>query len=73
MVSATTIILLGGLALFVFAGGVGVSRSAFAQAKSDFSKIRSGVQDNELVVNTIDRFVMQTKNNPKDKAGEMIF
>ena len=70
MVSAQTILILGGLALFIFAGGVGLSRTAFGQARTDFKSITGGISDR---VKRISLNKMNTKNNAVDDAGEMIF
>ena len=69
MVSAQTILILGGLALFVFAGGVGLSKTAFGQARTDLKSITGGISDR---VKRISLNKMNTKNNPTDDAGEMI-
>ncbi len=45
MVSAQTILILGGLALFVFAGGIGISKTAFGQVKTDFKSITGGISE----------------------------
>ena len=70
MVSAQTILILGGLALFVFAGGVGLSKTAFGQARTDLKSITGGISDR---VKRISLNKMNTKNNATDEAGEMIF
>ncbi len=72
MVSAQTILILGGLALFVVAGGVGISQNAFGQAKTDFTRIKGNISGNETVINLSERFKKARQNNPTDKAGEMI-
>ncbi len=72
MVSAQTILILGGVALFIFAGGVGLSTQAFGQVKTDFTKIKSGISKNDTIVNAVNRFRSSRENNPTDKAGEMI-
>ncbi len=69
MVSATTLLLFGGLALFVFAGGVGLSKSAFGQVKTDFKMLTGGISSRvKGITNNINDF----SNNPSDRAGEMI-
>jgi len=70
MVSAQTILILGGLALFIFAGGVGLSKTAFGQARTDLKSITGGISDR---VKRISLNKMNTKNNATDEAGEMIF
>ena len=70
MVSASAIILIGGLALFVFAGGVGLSKTAFGQVKTDFKMITGGISER---VKGITNKNIDTTTNPMDRAGEMIF
>jgi len=70
MVSATSLLLIGGLALFVFAGGVGLSKTAFGQVQTDFKKITGGISER---VKGITNKNMDSTNNPTDRAGEMIF
>jgi len=70
MVSATTILVIGGLAVFVFAGGVGLSKTAFGQIQTDFKMITGGISSR---VKGITQNKMDVENNPMDKAGEMIF
>ncbi len=69
MVSANTIIILGGLALFIFAGGVGLSKTAFGQVKTDFKSITGDISARvKGITNNKNDF----SNNPSDRAGEMI-
>jgi len=70
MVSAQTVLILGGLALFVFAGGIGLSKTAFGQAKTDFKSITGGISRR---VKDISLNKMNTENNSRDQAGETIF
>ena len=70
MVSAQTILILGGLALFLFAGGIGISKTAFAQARTDLQTISGGISER---VKKISLNKMNTSNNSRDQAGEMIF
>jgi hypothetical protein len=70
MVSISAIILIGGLALFVLAGGVGISKVALGQIKTDFSMITGGISER---VKGITGNKIDTQTNPMDKAGEMIF
>jgi len=70
MVSAQTILILGGIAVFIFAGGIGLSKTAFGQVQTDFKSITGGISQR---VKDISLNKMNTKDNPKDQAGEMIF
>jgi len=70
MVSAQTILILGGLALFLFAGGIGISKTAFAQARTDLSTLTGGISER---VKNISLNKMNTSNNSRDQAGETIF
>ena len=70
MVSAQTILIIGGLAVFVFAGGIGISKTAFGQAQTDLKMITGGISSR---VKGITSNKMDVENNPMDKAGEMIF
>jgi len=70
--SAKNIIIIGGVLLFVFAGGIGLSQTAFAQAKTDFTKVKGDISKNERVIDLVDRFKSRRDQNPTDKAGEMI-
>ncbi len=72
MVSANTILILGGIALFIFAGGVGLSKTAFGQIGTDINKIKSGISGNQTVINLSERFKKSRENNPTDRSGEMI-
>lgn len=45
MVSAQTILIISGLALFLVAGGGALVSPAFAQVKSDFGNIKGGVTE----------------------------
>ncbi|MCH8328851.1 MAG: hypothetical protein IIB81_00485 [Nanoarchaeota archaeon] len=69
MVSAQTILILGGIALFVFAGGVGLSKTAFGQVKTDFKSITGGISSR---VKGITNNQKDFSNNPSDRAGELI-
>ena len=73
MPSTTNLILIGGVLLFVFAGGVGLSKSAFAQGKEDFTRITGGFSKrfNEVIANNEEKKRLE-KLNPTDRAGEMI-
>ena len=62
MVSATTILIIGGIGIFALAGGIGLSKQAFAQVQTDFSSIKSGVS--ERVTN-----VKQTLNREGVETG----
>jgi len=70
MVSLQTILLLGGLALFVFAGGIGLSKTAFGQARTDLKSISGGISQR---VKNISLNKMDSSNNSTDGAGETIF
>ena len=70
MVSAQTILILGALGLFVFAGGIGLSKTAFAQAKTDLKNISGDISSR---VKRITQNKMDVSNNPTDRAGETIF
>jgi len=70
MVSATTLLLIGGLALFVVAGGVGLSKTAFGQVKTDFKMLSGGITER---VKGISSKKIDSTNNPMDRAGETIF
>jgi len=70
MVSAQTILILGGIALFVFAGGIGISKTAFAQARTDLKSISGGISER---VKNITLNKMNSSDNSTDRAGEMIF
>ena len=70
MVSAQTILILGGAILFVIAGGVGISKQAFGQVQTDFKMLSGGISER---VKGITSNKMDVENNPMDKAGEMIF
>jgi len=70
MVSAQTVIILGGLVLFVLAGGIGLSKTAFAQAQTDLKMLTGGITER---VKRISLNKMNTSNNSRDKAGEIIF
>lgn len=70
MVSASAILLIGGLALFVFAGGVGLSKTAFGQAKTDFKMITGGISSR---VKGITQNKLDVENNPTDRSGAVIF
>jgi len=69
MVSAQTIIIIGGLALFLLAGGIGISKTAFAQVQTDFKSIAGGISSR---VKGITQNTMDSSNNPLDKAGNVI-
>jgi len=70
MVSAQTLLIIGGLALFVIAGGVGLSKTAFGQAKADLKNITGDISSR---VKRITQNKMDVSNNSTDKAGETIF
>jgi len=70
MVSAQTILILGGLALFLFAGGIGISKTAFAQARTDLATISGGISKR---VKNISLNTMNSSDNSMDRAGETIF
>jgi len=70
MVAFQTILILGGIGLFVFAGGVGLSKTAFGQIKTDFKSISGGISER---VKNISLNKMDSSNNPTDGAGETIF
>jgi len=70
MVSAQTILILGGIGLFIFAGGVGLSRTAFGQVKTDFKSISGGISER---VKRISLNQMNSADNPMDRSGETIF
>ena len=70
MVSAQTILIIGAGLLFVFAGGIGISKQAFGQVQTDFKMITGGISSR---VKGITQNKMDVENNPMDKAGEMIF
>lgn len=70
MVSATTILILGGLALFIFAGGVAISKTAFTQVQTDFKMITGGISER---VKGITGNKIDTTNNPTDRSGATIF
>jgi len=70
MVSASAILLIGGFALFVFAGGVGLSKTAFSQVQTDFKKITGGISER---VKGITQNKLDVENNPTDRSGATIF
>ena len=70
MVSAQTILILGGIAVFIVAGGIGISKTAFGQVQTDFKTITGGISSR---VKGITSNKLDAENNPMDKAGEMIF
>ncbi len=73
MVSAKTIIILGGLALFFVAGGVGISKSAFGQASTDLKALTGNITQNTTIRNVLDNFQKRRADMATDKAGETIF
>lgn len=50
MVSASTILIIGGIGLFLVAGGGALISPAISQAKTDFSKIKGGVTENVSMI-----------------------
>jgi len=69
MVSAQTLLIFGGLALFVFAGGIGISKTAFGQVQTDFKSLTGGISSR---VKSISQNRFDGTNNPTDRSGEMI-
>ena len=74
MVSAQNLLIIGGIILFLVAGGGSLIAPAFAQAKSDIGKIRGGVSENVKNIKlSLQKNGNSMDNNSRDRAGEMIF
>jgi len=70
MVSAQTILILGAFGLFILAGGIGISKTAFGQVRTDLKTLTGGISER---VKNISLNNMNTSHNSRDQAGETIF
>jgi len=70
MVSAQTLLIVGGIVLFLVAGGGALLAPALATARKDLSKLKTGITE---LSKRNEQDKMNISNNPMDRAGEMIF